>query len=92
MHQIYTNGPEAVYIYKTNSHKKPDTPNLQKINILEGWGDLPSSPPTTNRVNGIDIKKNECKKFLKINVDCRPKFKNYLDGVIKRFNHKINIL
>ena len=40
----------------------------------------------------IKIKNTECEKLLGIKVDCRLKFENYLEGVIKKASNKINTL
>ena len=46
----------------------------------------------TMNASGFKIKNTECEQLLGIKVDCRLKFENYLDGVIKKASIKMNAL
>lgn len=41
-------------------------------------------------LNDFEIENTECEQLLRIRVDCKLKCKNYLDGVIKNSNNKVN--
>ena len=41
-------------------------------------------------LNDFEIENTECEQLLRIRVDCKLNFKNYLDGVIKNSSNKVN--
>ena len=63
------------------------TANRDKYHLL-----VSGKNNVTMNAGGFKIKNTECEKLLGIKVNCRLKFENYLDGVIKKASSKINAL